>query len=65
MERAIGQRIVQLEVWENEENQKMYEATQGSDLCGGVPFFYNSETGQSICGATTCDNLIKWARGAS
>ena len=53
---------MRLEIWENEENQKKYEAVGGATSCGGIPFFFNSETGQSICGATRCENLMNWAK---
>jgi hypothetical protein len=30
------------------------------DRCGGLPFFYNVDTGEAICGATTWDNFLRW-----
>lgn len=55
--------IEQLEVWENEQNaQKMAELDKG--LCGGVPFFYNTETRSFMCGAASYEELKQWASGA-
>ena len=33
------------------------------DYCGGVPFFYNTETNKWICGETDYEELKKWAKG--
>jgi len=32
-------------------------------LCGGVPFFYNTDTDQFICGEEGEEALRKWANG--
>lgn len=54
--------VEQLEVWENEENaEKMKEFDDGK--CGGVPFFYNTETSEWICGEADLEKLRKWATG--
>jgi hypothetical protein len=54
--------VEQVEVWNNEENAKrMAEYDKG--LCGGVPFFYNTESRQFICGGVEYDYLVKWAKG--
>ena len=54
--------VERLEVWNNEENaEKMQELDDGK--CGGVPFFYNTESDQWICGATDTETLKKWAKG--
>lgn len=62
-----GLDVKQLEVWHNEENaEKKAEFDQdadGDDLCGGVPFFYNTETDEWICGETSYDRLAAWAHG--
>jgi thiol-disulfide isomerase/thioredoxin len=51
-----------LEVWENDANaEKMAEFDKG--LCGGVPFFYNTETKGFICGQTSYEELERWAKG--
>ncbi len=61
--------VEQLEVWHDQENaEKKAEFDQdddGSELCGGVPFFYNTETEEWICGETSYDDLVSWANGES
>ena len=55
-----GIKVLQLEVWQNEENaRQMAECDKG--LCGGVPFFYNTETRSFLCGESTYDDLKSWA----
>ena len=54
--------VEQLEVWDNKENaKKQVELDDGK--CGGVPFFYNTETDEWICGETDMETLQKWANG--
>lgn len=63
LEENHGVEVKQLEVWNNEENaEKLQEYDDGK--CGGVPFFYNTETEEFICGETDMENLREWA-GAS
>ncbi|KKR79296.1 MAG: hypothetical protein UU24_C0012G0006 [Candidatus Nomurabacteria bacterium GW2011_GWA2_40_9] len=50
------------EVWHNKENEaKLLELDK--DLCGGVPFFYNTQTKKFICGETDYKTLKSWAKG--
>ncbi len=57
-----GVAITQYETWHNTENvEKMKEYDK--DLCGGVPFFFNTETGKHICGEVDYDALKQWAKG--
>ena len=52
--------VKQLEVWNDQENaEKQMELDDGK--CEGVPFFYNTETDEWICGETDMENLRKWA----
>lgn len=54
--------VKQLEVWNNEDNaEKMQELDDGK--CGGVPFFYNTESEEWICGETDTETLRNWATG--
>jgi thiol-disulfide isomerase/thioredoxin len=62
LEKELGIEVEKNEVWENEENaakQKEYD----KGLCGGVPFFINTESGKHICGSTDYDSLKAWAQG--
>lgn len=62
LKKETGIEIEQYEVWHNEENlKKMKEHDKG--LCGGVPFFINTESGKFICGETSYEELKKWASG--
>jgi len=57
-----GIEIQSFETWHNAENEaKRKEYDKG--LCGGVPFFFNTDTGKHICGGTDYETLKKWAKG--
>ncbi len=53
-------RITKLEVWHNDKNAAFMEKVD-KGFCGGVPFFYNENTGEWICGETDYDTLKTWA----
>ncbi len=53
-------KITKLEVWHNEKNAAFME-TIDKGYCGGVPFFYNENTKEWICGETDYDTLKNWA----
>ncbi len=54
--------VTRYETWHNEENaKKMTEYDK--NLCGGVPFFFNTDTKAFICGEADYDELKKWAKG--
>ncbi|MBT4857397.1 thioredoxin family protein [Candidatus Uhrbacteria bacterium] len=62
LEEELGVKVEQNEVWNNDENaQKQKEYDKG--LCGGVPFFINTDSGKHICGSTDYDSLKAWAEG--
>lgn len=48
------------EVWSNKENMEVLEGYD-KGRCGGVPFFYNTETDAFICGEASYDQLKDWA----
>ena len=57
-----GIRIEKRETWHNEENAKHLEkADEGK--CGGVPYFWNEESHDFICGAASEDRIREWAAG--
>jgi hypothetical protein len=69
-ERAIddlileGFEIEKLEIWHNEENDKLMEELDvGENACNGIPFFLNKKTGQRICGDAPYQEIKKWAEG--
>ena len=60
LEKEEGVKVESIEVWHSKENQQKYEQyDKGS--CGGVPFFYNTDTKAFICGETDYDEVKKWA----
>ena len=59
---AEGIAIEKLETWHNEENaRKLAEYDRG--YCGGVPFFYNTESKHWICGEEEEETIRRWANG--
>lgn len=60
-----GMKIRRFETWSNRENDKLRMMCDSTSGCGGVPFFYNRKTKAWICGATSYDNLRRWALGKS
>lgn len=60
LEKETGAKVDRLEVWHNEENMKTMEKYD-KDLCGGVPFFFNTDTNKFICGEASFDELKTWA----
>lgn len=55
-----GIKIEKLETWHNEENADLLKSFD-TGLCGGVPFFYNTETKKFLCGEATEKQLREWA----
>ncbi len=62
LEKETGVKVEQFEVWHNEENEKKRQEYD-QNFCGGVPFFYNTDTKDWICGSTDYENLKRWALG--
>ena len=48
------------EVWHDKDNAHLLE-TYDKNLCGGVPFLYNTETKNFICGEASYEELKAWA----
>lgn len=64
LQKEKGIEIQSFETWHNDENSaKMDEYDKG--FCGGVPFFFNTDTGAYVCGETSYEELKKWALGGS
>ena len=62
LEKETGLKIQRFEVWHSEANAKLMKHFD-KGFCGGVPFFFNKKTKKWICGATSYENLNKWATG--
>lgn len=61
LESELGVKVEKHEVWYNKENQELM-GKYGRGLCGGVPFFYNTDNGKFICGAAPYEKLKQWAQ---
>lgn len=57
-----GIEITKLETWHNEEHAKQLAGVD-KGRCGGVPYFYNSENDQFICGSASEERVRAWAQG--
>ena len=62
LEKEEGVTVEKIEVWHNEENEKRLLEID-KDMCGGVPFFYNTKTKEFICGEEEYSKLKEWALG--
>lgn len=60
LEKEEGVKVETFEVWHNKENEKKL-IDLDKDMCGGVPFFYNTKTEKFICGDGTYEELKNWA----
>ncbi len=54
--------IEKRETWHNEHNAKQLEKADGGK-CGGVPFFWNDETKDWICGVADEKRIRAWVGG--
>ncbi len=57
-----GMVIQKREVWHNEENARLMR-DYDKGYCGGVPFFYNTQTRKWLCGSANYERLKEWALG--
>ena len=55
-----GLEIKRYEVWHDEKNAKLME-TYAKDKCLGVPFLFNTETQDFICGEADYKRVKEWA----
>ena len=61
LEKDAGVKVDRYEVWHNEENAKKMEEYD-KDFCGGVPFFYNTDSKKFVCGEASYEELKDWAK---
>lgn len=54
-------KVQRKEVWHNKENMAEVEKLDTSGECGGIPFFYNTETKKWLCGEVTYTEIKEWA----
>ena len=62
LEKEEGVKVDRFEVWHDRENEKKLLEID-KDMCGGVPFFYNTETKAFVCGEASYEELKDWALG--
>lgn len=55
-----GIKIEQHEVWHDAKNAELMKEYD-TGLCGGVPFFYNTDSKKFICGSADEADLRTWA----
>lgn len=61
LEFETGKILTHLEVWHNKENDALCRKYDKNDDCGGVPFFINTKTKQTLCGEVSYNTLKLWA----
>ena len=54
-------KIERKEIWHNKENMEFIKECDKNDQCGGIPFYYDSDTKLWLCGEVEYDELKKWA----
>ncbi|MBM5789472.1 hypothetical protein FJZ23_00045 [Candidatus Parcubacteria bacterium] len=55
-----GLPLKKYETWHDKKNAELLEE-KDKGACGAVPFFYNDETGKTICGAASEEEVRTWA----
>ena len=60
LEKEEGVKIESYEVWHDDKNANMMEK-YAKDQCEGVPFLFNTETEDYICGEDDYASVKKWA----
>lgn len=61
LEKETGVKVKRIETWHNAENEKKRAELDKGGKCGGVPFFINEKTGDTLCGAVSYEKLKAWA----
>ena len=64
VEKELGKRILRFDV-ASSKNYNLLTRLDHENRCNGLPYFYNRANHRTVCGATTYDNLRKWASGDS
>lgn len=53
--------IERKEIWHDKKNMALVKEYDVEDSCGGIPFYYDTETKQWLCGEVTYEELKDWA----
>lgn len=62
LEKELKIKLIKLEVWHDSKNAALLKSLDKS-FCGGVPFYFNENTGKWICGSVPYAKLKEWAEG--
>lgn len=62
LEKDAGVKVEKFEIWHDDASARKYAEIE-KGVCGGVPFFYNTESKESLCGEEDYETLKKWAKG--
>ncbi len=60
LEEEKGVKIERYEVWHNEKNAE-FMAKYAKNRCDGVPFLFNTDTEDFICGEESYERIKEWA----
>jgi thiol-disulfide isomerase/thioredoxin len=60
LEKEKSVAVARREVWNNAKNAALQDRYD-KGICGGVPFFVNTRTRATLCGAATYRQLKMWA----
>lgn len=60
LEKETGVKVQQYEVWHDPNNARLLQQYD-KGFCGGVPFFYNEDTHEWLCGSQDYETFKAWA----
>ena len=63
LEKEMKVKVKKIEIWHDSKNREIYDKSNTSLRCTGVPFFYNAKSGKGICGGVPYSELKAWAQG--
>lgn len=63
LEKELGIKVERHETWHDPANAELVKRYD-TGLCGGVPFFFNTDSGKWICGEADYEELMNWAKGS-
>ncbi len=64
LEKELKVEVKKYETWHDEKNAELMK-NYDKGFCGGVPFFFNEESGKWLCGETSYEELKSWGEGNS
>lgn len=52
--------IERMEIWHDKANMELVKEYDTDDTCGGIPFYYDTETKKWLCGEVAYEELKGW-----